>query len=113
MICTSSVNLTVCSTPSKTAPGGRRGHGRVFLKLAALPFLCRQRAGTAVHPEQVQMQDRLKKALAELQEGVAATKRMLLERCELKEDEHGQVRSIGEPLTSAAPLAPKATKPAV
>jgi phage I-like protein len=49
--------------------------------------LIRQRARTALHPEQSQMQEKLKKALAELQEGSAATKRMVLERCELREDE--------------------------
>lgn len=35
----------------------------------------------------------LTKALGELREGVAATKRMLLERCELREASDGQFRS--------------------
>ena len=35
----------------------------------------------ALNPEHAQMQQRLAKAFNELREGVAATKRMLLERC--------------------------------
>lgn len=37
---------------------------------------------------------RLSKALQELREGIAATKRMLLERCKLREDSEGKFRSI-------------------
>ena len=44
------------------------------------------------------MQQWLKKALAEVQEGLAATKRMLLERCEMREDSDGQFHSIRDPL---------------
>ena len=57
--------------------------------------LVRDRARTALHPEQVQMQRSLRKALEELREGVAATKRMLLERCEMRVDD-GQFRSVHE-----------------
>ena len=35
--------------------------------------------------EQVQMHDKLKQALRDLQEGVEATKRMLMERCKVRE----------------------------
>jgi hypothetical protein len=45
--------------------------------------LVRERARTALHPEQAQMQEWLMKARDELREGVEATKRMLLERCEM------------------------------
>src|SRR5450759_2119347 len=48
------------------------------------------------------MQQSLRKALEELREGVAATKRMLLERCEMREDD-GQFRSVHEaPATRGA-----------
>jgi hypothetical protein len=42
----------------------------------------RERARAALHPEQVKMQQQLTKSLEELRAGLAATKRMLLERCE-------------------------------
>jgi hypothetical protein len=44
------------------------------------------------------MQQQLTKALEELRAGIAAAKRMLLERCELRDDDGSQVRSIHEPL---------------
>ena len=59
--------------------------------------LVRERARTALHPEQVQMQQSLMKALKELREGVAATKRMLLERCEMREDDDGLASSARMP----------------
>jgi hypothetical protein len=49
-----------------------------------------------------QMQQQLTKALNELREGVAATKRMVLERCEMRQDGDGQFRSIREPLPRRA-----------
>ena len=49
--------------------------------------LVRERARTVLHPEQALMQTSLKKALDELREGVAATKRTLLERCEIGQDD--------------------------
>jgi hypothetical protein len=48
--------------------------------------LVRERARAALHPEQVKMQQQLTKALDELRAGVAATQRMLLERCEMHEE---------------------------
>jgi hypothetical protein len=48
------------------------------------------------------MQQWLMKARDELREGVAATKRMLLERCEIREDEDGQSRAIRQPLPDEA-----------
>ena len=42
----------------------------------------RERARAALHPQQEEMQRWLKRALAEVVEGMAAAKRMLLERCE-------------------------------
>jgi hypothetical protein len=56
----------------------------------------RERARAALHPEQVQMQQQLTKSLEELRAGLAAAKRMLLERCELRDDD-GQLHSIHEP----------------
>ena len=43
--------------------------------------LVRQRARTALHPEQTKMQEQLNKAMAELREGLLATGRILSERC--------------------------------
>jgi len=60
--------------------------------------LVRARARQALHPEQTEMEQLLTKALDDVREGVAATKRMLLERCEMREDDDGQFRSIREPL---------------
>jgi hypothetical protein len=57
----------------------------------------RERARAALHPEQVQMQQQLTKSLEELRAGVAAAKRMLLERCEVRDDD-GRFRSVHEPL---------------
>jgi len=45
----------------------------------------RERARAALHPQQEGMQRWLKRALAEVVEGMAATKRMLLERCEMRD----------------------------
>jgi hypothetical protein len=42
------------------------------------------------------MQQQLTKALEELRAGAAAAKRMLLERCEIRDDDDGQSRSIRE-----------------
>jgi len=60
--------------------------------------MVRERARAALHPEQAEMQEWLNKALAEVREGTAAAKRILLERCEMREDDNGQFRSIREPL---------------
>lgn len=70
--------------------------------LTAPPFLSglndtewnmvRERARVALHPQQSEMQQWLNKALAEVRGGAAAAKRMLLERCELREDGEGQFR---------------------
>jgi hypothetical protein len=49
----------------------------------------RERARAALHPQQEEMQRWLKRALAEVVEGMAAAKRMLLERCEMREDNDG------------------------
>jgi len=46
----------------------------------------RERAPTGLHPEQVQMQKSLTKALDDVREGGSATKRMLLERCKMAPD---------------------------
>jgi len=66
----------------------------------------RERARAALHPEEAQMQKSLTKALDELREGVAAMKRMLLERCEMSEDDDGQFRSNREPMPGKALAAP-------
>jgi hypothetical protein len=77
---------------------------RLGAVLTSRPFLCglsdtewnvvRERARTALHPEQAQMQQSLTKALDELRLGVAATRRMLMERCEIGEDDDGPVRLV-------------------
>ena len=64
----------------------------------------RERARAALHPQQEEMQRWLKRALAEVVEGMAATKRMLLERCEMREDNDGQFHSTREPLTRTEPI---------
>ncbi len=51
----------------------------------------RERARAALHPEQAEMQKSLSKALDKVQEGIAATKRLLQERCQIVE--HNQVQS--------------------
>jgi hypothetical protein len=63
--------------------------------------MVRERARVALHPEQSEMQQWLKKALSEVQGGVAAAKRAVLERCEMREDEDGKFRSIREPMAGA------------
>jgi hypothetical protein len=70
--------------------------------LSAAEFkVVRERARAALHPEQVQTQQQLTKSLEELREGLAAAKRLLLERCELRDDD-GQLHSIHEPLQRGA-----------
>jgi transcriptional regulator len=50
----------------------------------------RERALAALHPNKSDMQKELARALDELREGIAATKRMPLERCEKRrKDERG------------------------
>lgn len=72
--------------------------------------LVRERARTALHPEQAELQKKLTKALSELREGVEATQRMLLERTEMRVDDDGQFRSVHKPpprgkLTAVPPKA--------
>jgi hypothetical protein len=69
--------------------------------------LVKERARTALHPEQAQMQQWLTKALQELREGIAATKRTLLERCQINAEEDGQSRSTRQPLSGGASAATK------
>ena len=65
--------------------------------------LIRERARVTLHPEQTKMQEQLNKALAELREGVQATRRMLFERCDIKGDENGSSGRSKKPLTPARP----------
>lgn len=60
----------------------------------------RQRARAALHPQQAEMQQCLNKALAEVRSGLTAAKRMLLERCELREEGEGQFRPIRQPAST-------------
>jgi hypothetical protein len=60
----------------------------------------RERARTALHPQQAQMQQQLAKSLDQLREGVAATKRLLIERCEIVGHEK---HSIPKQNSSAVP----------
>jgi hypothetical protein len=46
---------------------------------------------------QTETQAALTWALEELRAGVAATPRMRMQRCEVREDSDGQVRAVGEP----------------
>ena len=63
--------------------------------------LVRERARTALHPEQAEMQKLLKKALDDLRSGIGAVRRTVLERCQINPDEDGQSRSIRQPLPAA------------
>ena len=47
----------------------------------------RERARIALHPAQTEMQKQLKKALDDLREGTAATRRTVLERCQMDHQE--------------------------
>ena len=64
--------------------------------------LVRERGRAALHPEQVQMRKWLTKALDDLREGVAATKRMLQERCKIDEDRDGTLAEAASAAKSAA-----------
>jgi hypothetical protein len=57
----------------------------------------RERARQTLHPEQVEKQKWLGKALDEVRKGVGAAKRAVLERCEMREDSDGQFRSVHRP----------------
>jgi hypothetical protein len=52
----------------------------------------RDRALQTLHPEQVEKQKLLTKALDEVRAGVGAAKRAILERCEMRENPGGQFR---------------------
>ena len=54
----------------------------------------RDRARTAFHPAQTEMQKQLRKALDELREGVAATRRAVSERCQMRADLNDQHRAV-------------------
>ena len=50
----------------------------------------RARAREGLYPEQTKMQQELAKAMEDVRAGVAATKRAILDRCELREDSEGK-----------------------
>ena len=92
-------------------PAFRRSHPAVYKGpfvssgLSDVEFdVVKQRARTALHPDQADMQEKLTKALGELREGVEATQRLLLERTEMRADDDGQFRSVHDPM-SRGPLA--------
>jgi hypothetical protein len=58
----------------------------------------RERARQTLHPEQVQKQNSLRKAMDEVRKGMDAAKRAVLERCEVREESDGQFRSVHHPL---------------
>ena len=62
--------------------------------------LVRARARQSLHPAQTDMEKLLLRAREELRTGFEATKRMLLDRCEMREDDDGQFRSIRDALPS-------------
>jgi hypothetical protein len=64
--------------------------------------LIRDRARQALHPEQTELQTKLRGALADVQKGVDAAKRAILERCEMREDPDGQFQPIRAPLPRSA-----------
>ncbi|MBR0703130.1 hypothetical protein JQ599_24730 [Bradyrhizobium diazoefficiens] len=57
----------------------------------------RGRARETLHPEETNAQQQLRKAMGDVLEGVAATKRALMERCEMREDSEGNLHSVHEP----------------
>ena len=59
--------------------------------------LVRNRVREALHPEQAARQRKLASALGALKKGLGAAKRLIFERCELREDSDGNVHSTGEP----------------
>lgn len=59
--------------------------------------LVRERARTALHPEQAEMQKQLAKSLDDLRGGLEAARRLVRERCQMGEDD-----SIRKPLLSRA-----------
>ena len=79
-----------------TAPACLSGLSDVELNVV------RERARTTLHPEQAQMQQSLTKALDEVREGVAATKRMLLERCEMRDDRDNDAQATREASSGVA-----------
>jgi hypothetical protein len=52
------------------------------------------RARKSLHPAQAEMQELLRKALDDLQEGVAATKRAVLERCQLNDSYRAEALEV-------------------
>jgi hypothetical protein len=62
----------------------------------------REQARRALHPEQDEQQTKLRKAIEELRAGVEACRRLVLQRCELREDGDGQYRPIRSPLPGGA-----------
>jgi hypothetical protein len=54
----------------------------------------RERGRATLHPEQVEIQTKLTKTLAELREGLEAARRVVLERTEMRVDDDGQFRSV-------------------
>jgi hypothetical protein len=60
--------------------------------------LVRSRAREALHLEQTALQQKLTSALGELKKGLGAAKRLIFERCELREDSDGRFHSTRKPL---------------
>ena len=58
----------------------------------------RARARETLHPEETEIQKHLIRALNDVREGIAATKRTFLERCDMREDSEGQLHSVHEPV---------------
>ena len=61
----------------------------------------RERARTALHPEQARMQQELAKSRDDLRGGLEAARRMVRERCQMGQD----VASTSEALARAKPAA--------
>jgi hypothetical protein len=69
--------------------------------------LIASRCRESLHPDQVRMEADLNKAMGDLNEGVAAARRLILERCGCVEGSDGVIRGSHE-----APLKPSLTKAA-
>ncbi|RQH16491.1 hypothetical protein [Bradyrhizobium sp. RP6] len=69
----------------------------------------RARAREALHPEETEMQEQLTKAMDDVRAGVAATKRAILERCEILGDGKAKLRPNRELSTAIEEHGPETT----
>lgn len=77
------------------APGFLSGIDEVGLTVI------RERSRSALHPDQVRNRKEAEEALETLDKGIAAARRMVLDRTETRIDQDGQVRHVREPVSGA------------